>query len=142
MTLKVRPEKPEGEFPGRLRSSANIAVPLGAAGSIGLLLHAGQRTPRLLLELMAIWVVSPFIALTWANLVSKHWSRPTRAALYAVMLAVAVGFLAIYGDDAKRHRWTHAAFVFVLAPGTSWLLMAIAVPIVIFIYGRLSRPGC
>jgi hypothetical protein len=116
-------------------------VALGANGSIRLLLRAGQHTPRLLLVLMAIWVVSPFIALMWANLVSKHWSRPTRAALYAVMLAVAVGSLASYGDDAKRHRWAHAAFVFVLVPGTSWLLMAIAVPIAIFISGRLSRPG-
>jgi pimeloyl-ACP methyl ester carboxylesterase len=85
MTLQVWTEKPEGEFP-RLRSSANIAVALGAAGSIGLLLRAGQRTPRLLLVLMAIWVLSPFIALIWASLVSKHWSRPTRAALYTFTL--------------------------------------------------------
>jgi hypothetical protein len=141
MTLEVRPQKPEGELPGRLRSLANIAVALGAAGSIGLLLRAGQRTPRLLLVLMAIWVASPFIALMWANLVSKHWSRPARAALYAVMLAVPVGSLAIYGDDANRYRWAHAASVFVVVPGTSWLFMAIAVPIAIFISGRLSRPG-
>jgi hypothetical protein len=140
MTLQIWPERPKGQFLRRLRLSANIAVALGAAGSIGLLLRAGQRTPRLLLVLMAIWVLSPFIALMWANLVSKHWSRPARAALYAVMLAVPVASLAIYGDDANRHRWTHAASVFVLVPGTSWLLMAIAVPIAIFISGRLSRP--
>jgi hypothetical protein len=61
--------------------------------------------------------------------------------LYTVMLAVAVGSLVIYADDAKGRRWAHAAFVFVLVPGASWLLMAIAVPIAIFISGRPSRPG-
>lgn len=120
--------------------AANIAVAFGAAGSIGFLLRAGQRTPRLLLVLMATWVLSPFIALTWANLVSKRWSRVTRATLYALMLAIAVSSLAIYGDDAQGHRWAHAAVVFVLVPGASWLLMAIAAPIAIFISGRLSRP--
>ena len=92
-----------------------------------------------MLVLKAIWVLSPFITLMWANPVSKHWSRPARAALYTVMLAVPVGSLAIYGDDANRHRWAHAASVFVIVPGTSWLLMAIAVPTAIFISGRLSR---
>ena len=33
----------EGGFPGRLRAAALIAVVAGAAGSIGLMLRAGQR---------------------------------------------------------------------------------------------------
>jgi hypothetical protein len=141
MTLEVRPDKPEGEFLRRLSSSAKIAAMLGAAGSTGLLLHAAQRTPRLLLILMASWVLSPFTALVWANLVSKQWSSLNRVTLYALTLAVVVGSLVIYGDDAQGHRWAQAAFVFVLVPGASWLLMAIAVPIVIFISGRRSGPG-
>ncbi len=141
MTFEVSPEKPGGEFLGRLRAAALIAVVVGAAGSVGLLLRAGQRAPRLLLILMAIWVLSPFIALVLANVVSKRWSSLTRATLYGVMLAVTLGSLAIYGDDAMGHRRAQAAFVFVLVPPVSWLLIAIAVPIAAFISGRLSRRG-
>jgi len=90
---------------------------------------------------MAIWVLSPFIALVLANVVSKRWSSLTRATLYGVMLAVTLGSLAIYGDDATGHRRPQAAFVFVLVPPASWLLIAIAVPIAAFISGRLSRRG-
>jgi hypothetical protein len=139
MTSGVSPEKPEGGFLGRLRAAALIAVVVGAASSAGLLLRAGQRTPRLLLVLMAIWVLSPFIALVLANVVSKRWSSLTRVTLYGVMLAVTLGSLAIYGDDAMGRRRAQAAFVFVLVPTASWLLIAIAVPIAAFISGRLPR---
>jgi len=138
---EVSPEKPEGGFLGRLRAAALIAVVVGAAGTVGLFLRAGQRTPRLLLVLMAIWVLSPFIALVLASVVSKRWSSLTRATLYGVMLAVTLGSLAIYGDDAMGHRRAQAAFVYVLVPPASWLLIAIAVPIAAFISGRLSRRG-
>ena len=141
MTSEVSPGKPDGGFLGRLRAAAMIAVVVGAAGSVGLLLRAGQRTPRFLLVLMAIWVLSPFIALVLANVVSKRWSSLTRATLYGVMFAVALGSLAIYGDDAMGHRRPQAAFVFVLVPPASCLLIAIAVPIAAFISGRLSRRG-
>lgn len=139
MTSEVSPEKPEGGFLGHLRAVALIAVVVGAAGSFGLFLRAGQRTPPFLLVLMAIWVLSPFIVLVWANVVSKHWSSPTQATLYGVMLAVTLGSLAIYGDDAMGHRRPQAAFVYVLVPPASWLLIAIAVPIAAFISGRLSH---
>ena len=108
----------------------------GAAGSAGLLLRAGQRTPRFLLILMAAWVLSPFIALAWANLVSKHWPVLTQAALHGVMLVVTLGSLAIYGNDALRPRRAQAAFVYVLVPPVSWLLIAIVVPIAAFLSGR------
>ena len=131
----------EGGFLGRLRTAALIAVLAGAAGSVGFFLRAGQRTPRLLLLLMAIWVFSPFVALVWANVVSKRWSVLTRATLYSVTLVVTLGSLAIYGDDAFGHRRAQAAFVYVLVPPASWLLIAIVVPIAAFISGRLSRRG-
>ena len=141
MTSNVSRGRPEGRFLGRLRVAALIAVLAGAAGSVGLFLRAGQRTPRLLLAIMATWVFSPFVALVWANVVSKRWSVLTRATLYSVMLVVTLGSLAIYGDDALRPRKAQAAFVYVLVPPVSWLLIAIAVSIAAFISGRLSRRG-
>jgi len=123
----------------RLRGAALIAVLAGAVGSVGFLLRAGQRTPRLLLVLMALWVLSPFVVLAWANMASKRWSTVTRTALHSVMLILTLGSLAIYGHDALRPRKAQAAFVFVAVPPASWLLIAIIVPIAALISGRRSR---
>src|SRR5437867_167243 len=74
--------RPDGGFLGLLRAMARIAVVAGAVGSVGLTLRAGRGTPRFLLVLFVIWVLSPFVVLAWANVVSKRWSVLTRAALY------------------------------------------------------------
>lgn len=79
--------------------------------------------------LMAIWVLSPFIILVWADLVSKSWSVLTRAALYGVMLVLPLASLASYGANALRPPKAQAAFIFVVVPPASWLLIAIVVTI-------------
>jgi hypothetical protein len=76
-----------------------------------------------------------------ANMVSKRWSVLTRATLYTVMLVLAVGSLAIYGDVALGRPRTKVAFVFVVVPPASWLLIAVVVPIAALISGRPSRRG-
>ncbi len=141
MTSKVSRGRPEGGFIGRLRAAALIAVLAGAGGSVGLMLRAGQRTPRLLLVLFFFWVLSPFVALVLAHVVSKRWSVLTRATLYSVMLVVSLGSLAIYGYDALRPRKAQAAFWYVLVPPASWLLIAIVLPVAALISGRRSRRG-
>jgi hypothetical protein len=111
---------------GRLRTAALIAVSAGAGVSLGLMLYAGRRnTHRLVMAGMAIWVLSPFIALAWANLVSKRWPVLIRATLYSLMLIVTLGTLAIYTEDALGTPRAKAAFVFVLVPPVSWLLAGI-----------------
>ena len=141
MISRVSRRRPDGGFLGLLRAAALIAVLVGAGGSVGLMLRAGQRTPRLLLVLFVMWVLSPFMALALADVASKRWSILTRATLYSVMLVITLGSLAIYGDDAFGHRTAHAAFVYVAVPPASWLLIAIVVPIAALISGRLSRRG-
>src|SRR5712691_4338173 len=126
---------------GVLRAVALIAVVAGAVGSVGLMLHAGKRTPRLLLVLFTIWVLSPFVALAWANVVSKRWSVLIRATLYGVTLVLTLGSLAIYGDVALEPPRAKTAFVFVVVPPASFLLIAIVVPIAALISGKLSRRG-
>jgi hypothetical protein len=128
-------------FLAGLRAVALIAVVAGAGGSLGLMLRAGRRTPRLLLALFVIWVLSPFVALAWANVVSKRWSVITRATLYCVTLVVMLGSLAIYGDLVRPPAGSPGAFVFVVVPPASWLLMAIVVPIAALISRRQSRGG-
>ena len=119
-----------------LRRAARIAALVGAAGSVGFLLRAGQRTSRLLLVIMLLWVLAPFAALALADLASKRWTSIIRATLSSVMLVVTLGSLAIYVDDALRRRRAQAAFVFVVVPLASWVLMAIAIPVAALI----SRP--
>ena len=139
-TSEVSRGRPERGFLGLLRAAALIAVLAGAAGSLGLMLHASRRNDsRILLVLFTIWVLSPFVALVLADVVSKRWSVLTRATLHSVMLVLTLCSLAIYGDVALGPPRAKTAFVFVVVPPASWLLIAIAVPIAALISGRLSR---
>ncbi len=141
MSMSGPGESPDAGFLGRLRAVAMIAVVAGAVGSLGLMLRAGRGTPRLLLFLFVIWVFSPFAAVVLADRVSKRWSVVTRAALYSVTLVLTLGSLAVYGDIVPRPPGTRPAFVFLVVPLASWLLMAIVVPIAALMSGRLSRRG-
>src|SRR6266404_890333 len=123
-----------------LRTTALIALPAGAAGSVGFMLRAGHRNPsRVLLILFAIWVLSPFVALVFATIVSKDWSVLTRTTLYAVMLVLTVSSLAIYGDVALGPPRAKTAFAFVVVPPASWLLITTTVSIAALISRRGSR---
>jgi hypothetical protein len=123
-----------------LRAAALIALPAGAAGSIGFMLRAGHRNPsRVLLILFAIWVLSPFVALIFATIISKDWSVLTRTTLYGVMLVITVSSLAIYGDVALGPPRAKTAFAFVAVPPASWLLIGITTSITALISRRRSR---
>jgi hypothetical protein len=140
-TSKAKRGRPDGGFLGLLRSVALIAVVAGALGSLGLMLWVSHRNPsRVLLALFVIWDLSPFSALILAEIVSKRWSVLTRATLYGVMLILTLGSLALYGDVVWRPR-PQPAFMFLVVPLGSWLLMALAVPIAALVWGRLSRRG-
>ena len=139
MASHVSRGKPEGGFLGRLRAAALVAVLAGAAGSIGLWFYVSQHPPLLIVVLFVIWVLSPFVGLVLAYVVSQRWSVLTRATLYSVMLVVTLGSLAIYGYDAVRPRKAQAAFWYVLVPPVSWLLIATVAPIAALVSRRRSR---
>ena len=133
--------RPDGGFLGRLRAVALVAVAAGAGGSLGLMLRAGRRTPRFLLVLFVIWVMSPFVALAWANMASTRWSVITRGTLHCVTIVVALASLAIYGGLVMPPAGSPGAFVFVAVPPASSLVMSIAVSIAALVSRRLSRRG-
>jgi hypothetical protein len=126
-------------FLGRLRSVALIAAVAGAVGSVGLTLRAGRNTPRFLLVLFVVWVLSPFVALAWANVSSPRWSGLTRATLYGVTLVVTLGSLAVYGGLVQRPAGSANAFMFVVTPPVAWALIVIAVPLAALISRRQER---
>jgi hypothetical protein len=123
-----------------LRTAALISLAAGAAGSVGSMLRAGHQNPsRVLVILFAIWVLSPFVALVFAILVSRDWSVLTRATLYSVVVFLTVSSLAIYADVAFGAPRTKTAFAFVAVPPASWLLIAITIPIAALISRRRSH---
>jgi hypothetical protein len=142
---EVTPEArltPEPGFLALTRRVALIVVLAGAPGSLGLMFRAGRRqNSKILLLLFAIWVLSPFIALVGANVISKRWPILTRAALYSVMLVLTLGSLAIYGEVAFGYATAKVGFVFLVVPLASWLMIAIVVPIAALISSRVSRRG-
>lgn len=140
MASKESQGKPGAGFLRVLRAAALIALLVGTVGSVGLMLHAGRRkdAPPLLLALFALWVLSPFVALVLANIVSKGWSVITRATLHCMMLVLTLGSLAIYGDVALGRPGPKTTFVFVITPPASWLLITLVVSIAALISRRRS----
>jgi hypothetical protein len=141
MTSSADRGTPEVGYLGRLRAVSLIAVLAGAAGSLGFLLRSGRSTPQSLLVIFVLWVLFPFMALVWANLVSKRWPVVTQATLYTVTLVLTLGSLAIYGAVALGLSTARPAAVFLLVPAATWLLTAIAVSMAAVISRRRSRRG-
>jgi hypothetical protein len=131
----------ESGFLGSLRAAALIVALTGAIGSFGFMLRVGSHNESNLLVLMfAVWVISPFVGLILANIVSRHWAVPTRAMLYSLMIVLALVSLTLYGDVALGPPRPQPAFRFLVVPGASWLLIAVTMPIVAFLSGKAS-PG-
>ncbi len=141
MTSEASPKRPEGVFLRLLRTVAYIAVLVGAAGSARFTLQAGHRNPsRFLIALFVIWVVSPFVALVFANFSSQDWSIPSRAMVCSVVLVLSLGSLAIYGRVVLGPPRAKPAFVFLVVPALSWLVVATAVSAARLISRRGSPP--
>jgi len=134
--------RPAYGFLSLLRGAALIVALAGAVASFGLMLHVGRgQRSLILIGLFTVWELSPFVALVCAHVVSKHWAGFTRSTLYGVMLVLTLGSLAIYGNVALEPPRPQPAFVFLVVPLASWLLIAIVLPIAALISGRLSRRG-
>jgi hypothetical protein len=92
-----------------------IVLAAGAAGSIGLLLHAAGRgvSPVLVLVMIA-WVVAPFVAMA----VARRWLN------HALIVLITLGAVTIYAIDAVRRLNAKAAFVYVVVPLIVWVAIA------------------
>ena len=108
-----------------LRPAAAVAAAAGALGSFVLMLRAGGRAPLFLIAAFVAWVVAPFLALAWAVLVSGRWAPRARAAACWTTIVLAVLSLAVYGRLIPAPRGTAPAFVFVMWPPVSWLVMSV-----------------
>ncbi len=112
-----------------MRTTALVAVFLGAAGSFILVLYNGRNNKSILLNaLFVTWVLSPFIGLFFADKVSKQWTDITRKTLYVLMLILTVIFLLSY-SGMLNPVGAKTAFVFLVIPLISWVLILILIVI-------------
>jgi hypothetical protein len=115
--------------PGFLRIITSLVLLAGAGVSLWLMLYTGRNNKSVLLILLfAGWVLSPFIAMLTANIISKSWPVPTRLTLYILILLLTIGSLLGY-SGVLSPQGTKPAFVFLVVPLISWLLIAIIIPI-------------
>ena len=71
MTPTASRALPEARLFRVLRAAALTFALAGAAGAVGLTLYAGRHNNSLILRLIfVVWVLSPFVAAAWANVVS------------------------------------------------------------------------
>ena len=106
-----------------LRMAARVIALVGAAGSLYFMINAGREQKSvLLLGLFTAWVLSPFVGLFVANMSSKIRGVLNSAALYCLMIILTLGSLFAY-SGMFRSPDTKPAFVFLVVPLASWLLM-------------------
>ena len=108
-----------------------VLLLIGSGVSLYFVLHTGRNNKSaVLVGLFVIWVLSPFLALILANLLSRTWSSTTRKVLYGLIVLVIIGSLVGYAGVFSPAGAKPAA-IFLLVPLISWLLIAIVIPVAI-----------
>jgi len=116
-----------------LRTTAFTAALVATIISVGLMLRACRfNDSGVALALIAVWILSPMIALVQAEVVAKRWLIFGRATVYGLMLVVALGFEIIYGLYMFIPLSPRKGFPYALVPAVSWLLILIVLVITAF----------
>src|SRR5262245_30065713 len=116
-----------------LRASAFTAALVATIVSVGLMLRACRfNDSGIALALIAVWILSPMIALVLADMVARRWLVFGPATVYGLMLVVAAGSMIVYGIDVFVPLSPRAGFPYALVPLVSWLLIAVVLVIAAF----------
>jgi hypothetical protein len=108
---------------------------VGAIISLYFMFNAGRNQPSVfLIILFTLWVLSPFVGLLMLNNISKRWIVSVRETLY--WLAIITTILSVAGYSGRFNTpETKSAFVFLVIPFVSWVIIAIS----FFIARRVSK---
>jgi hypothetical protein len=116
-----------------------ILILTGAVGSLVLTFHAGRKNNSVLLPLLfAVWVISPYIAFLMSDIISRNWSIFARIGLYCLIIVLSVCSLLCYGGILSPPG-VKPAFVFLIVPLISWILLVILILLSEKISGRMSN---
>lgn len=106
-----------------LRKTSLTVLLVGTIGSLYFMFIAGREQQSILLiVLFAGWVLSPFVGLFIANRISDQWTGSTRSTIYWLILILTICSLITYSGVLKPPG-TKPAFIFLVVPFTSWLLI-------------------
>ena len=121
--------------------TAIIGLAIGGAASLALTLYAGRHQRSVILILLfALWVVSPFLGILCAHLISDRWLRFARIMLYALTLCVVSICPGIYAAVAFGYTTLKMGFVFLVVPFACWVLLGLVVGQALFLSHRSSGP--
>jgi hypothetical protein len=114
-----------------------IAVLVAAAvASLVFMFRMGGRNPSaLLVALFTGWVASPFVGACVLTIAGKGLSVGSRVGVAVVSLVIAAGALAFY-SGAITVVGTRPAFVYLMVPLASWVLLA---PYAVAVLFRMRR---
>ena len=125
----------------KLRKAALALTLTAAALSLSLMFWAGRKNPSLvLMALFTGWVLSPYVALVWAEARSQRWPAAARLRLYAVMCAVSAGCVAFYVRDALLPP-RKAAFIYLMAPLAAWVVIGVSLMLAVRMSRRAAGSG-
>lgn len=114
---------------GSLRVTAMGVALVAAIASFILVLHAGRHNRSFLLPLLFVfWTLSPLVALFIAARLSRSWSMLRCTTLYSLMLLISLGSLFAY-SGLLTSPGSKPAFIFLITPLVSWLLIVTGLPI-------------
>src|SRR5262245_48361955 len=104
-----------------LRTTAFTAALVATIVSVVLMLRACRfNDSGVALALIAVWILSPMIALVLAEAVAKRWPIFGRTTVYGLMLVVASASVIIYATDVLAPLNPRRGFPYALVPAVSW----------------------
>jgi hypothetical protein len=110
-----------------LRKIAYIVLLAGASGSLVSLIRTGHNNKSVLLSvLFIIWVLSPFLGLLAGLVFSRRRKIFNSIVFYFLLFAVTISSLNFYSGILGFHG-PKPAFIFIVVPFFSWLLMAVVI---------------
>ena len=114
-----------------LRTISMVFLLAGAVGSLALTLLAGQQNNSfILVGLFVCWVLSPYFALLVATIVYKNKPALTQSTINYLMLFLSIVSLVSY-SGVLSFPGMKPAFIFLIVPLISWLLLVTVIPIVL-----------
>jgi len=109
-----------------LTRSAQMSLILGAAGSLALTIYAGRHQHSVaLLAMFVVWVLLPFVGLFASNRASPAAPASGRISLQIATVIICASSLLAYGTVALGPPHHNTAFIFIVFPAVSWLVIGV-----------------
>ena len=121
-----------------LRTIALLMLFIGAIGSLGFMFHGRHNNSFLLVGLFTMWVLSPFVILLIADIATKSWSYLTRVTIYILTLFISLFSLISYSGVLGLNP-TKPAFIYLIVPFISWMLIVIVLSTALLSNRRSKR---